>query len=122
MRRPDFGEAQDRAIMRAYPLVALRRYDEAIRECDIARELEDRIPRAASVGPRVFPTALRGYALAKAGRRAEAEAMLERIRRLERDTYVPPRRAAPRSCCTRWDAMMRRWKRCVGPWRLANRT
>jgi tetratricopeptide (TPR) repeat protein len=94
MRRPDFGEAQDRAIMRAYPLVALRRYDEAIRECDIARELEDRIPRAASVGPRVFPTALRGYALAKAGRRAEAEAMLERIRRLERDTYVPPRRAA----------------------------
>jgi hypothetical protein len=76
--------------MRAYPLIALRRYDEAIRECDIARELEDRIPRFGPVGARVFPSALRAYALARAGRRAEAEAALERIRRQERETRVRP--------------------------------
>jgi tetratricopeptide (TPR) repeat protein len=51
-------------VMRAYALIALRRYDEAIRECDIARELEDRIPRFGVVRSRVFPSALRGYALA----------------------------------------------------------
>jgi serine/threonine protein kinase/TolB-like protein/Tfp pilus assembly protein PilF len=77
-------------VMRAYPLIALRRYDEAIRECDIARELEDRIPRFGPVGARVFPSALRAYALARAGRRAEAEAALERIRRQERETRVRP--------------------------------
>jgi TolB-like protein/tetratricopeptide (TPR) repeat protein len=77
-------------VMRAYALIALRRYDEAIRECDIARELEDRIPRFGVVRSRVFPSALRGYALAKAGRRAEGEAVLERIRRQERETRVRP--------------------------------
>jgi tetratricopeptide (TPR) repeat protein len=68
--------------MRAYPLLALRRYDEAIRACDIAIELEDRIPRAASVPPRAFPRALRGYALARAGRLAEAEATLDWLRQV----------------------------------------
>ena len=77
-------------VMRAYPLIALRRYDEAIRECDIAIELEGRIPRFGSVGARVFPSALRAYALARAGRRAEAEAALERIRGQERETRVRP--------------------------------
>jgi tetratricopeptide (TPR) repeat protein len=77
-------------VMRAYPLLTLRRYDEAIRELDIARELEANIPRTTSVGPRVFHSALQGYALAKAGRRAEAEAVLQRIRRQEHETYVPP--------------------------------
>jgi tetratricopeptide (TPR) repeat protein len=77
-------------VMRAYPLIALRRYDEAIRECDIARELEDRIPRFGSVRARVFPSALRAYALAMAGRRAEAEAALEGIRRQDRETRVRP--------------------------------
>jgi TolB-like protein/cytochrome c-type biogenesis protein CcmH/NrfG len=75
-------------VMRAYPLVALGRYDEAVRSCDVAIELEDRIPRFGPVGPRVFPTALRAYALAKAGRRTEAEAALEQIRGLERQQYV----------------------------------
>jgi len=69
-------------VMRAYPLLALRRYDEAIRACDIAIELEDRIPRAASVPPRSFPSALRGYALPKAGRLAEAEATIDRLRKV----------------------------------------
>jgi serine/threonine-protein kinase len=77
-------------VMRAIALASLGRYDEVIRECDNARELEARIPRSASVGPRVFPTALRGYALAKSGRRAEAEAVLQEIRERERDAYVPP--------------------------------
>ena len=81
-------------VMRAYPLVALRRYDEAIRECDIAIELEAGIPAAAGVGPRVFPSALRGYALARAGRRAEAEAILERIRGRARELYVKPTHVA----------------------------
>jgi eukaryotic-like serine/threonine-protein kinase len=81
-------------VMRAYPLMALRRYDEAVRACDIAIELEDRIPRSASVGARVFPSALRAYALAKAGRRAEAEAALERIRRLEAETRARPHHVA----------------------------
>jgi hypothetical protein len=77
-------------VMRAYPLVALRRYDEAIRECDIAIELEAGIPAAAGLGPRVFPSALRGYALARAGRRAEAEAILEGIHGRAREQYVKP--------------------------------
>jgi serine/threonine-protein kinase len=38
----------------------------------------------------VFPTALRGYALARSGRRAEAEAVLQQIRERARDAYVPP--------------------------------
>jgi tetratricopeptide (TPR) repeat protein len=77
-------------VMRAYALIALRRYDEAVRACDIAIELEDRIPRFGPVGARVFPSALRGYALAKGGRRADGEATLERIRSLERETRVRP--------------------------------
>lgn len=77
-------------VMRAYPLIALRRYDEAVRACDIAIGLEAVIPRAGTVGARVFPSALRAYALAMAGRRAEAEAALEGIRRLERQTRVRP--------------------------------
>ena len=77
-------------VMRAYPLVALRRYDEAVRSCDIAIELEAAIPRSGPVGARVFPSALRAYALAKAGRREEAEAALERIRRMEAETRVRP--------------------------------
>jgi tetratricopeptide (TPR) repeat protein len=81
-------------VMRAYPLIALRRYDEAVRECDIAIGLEDRIPRFGSVGARVFPSALRAYALAQAGRRAEAEAALERIRRLAHETRVRPHHVA----------------------------
>jgi hypothetical protein len=68
--------------MRAYPLLALRRYDEAIRACEIAIELEDRVPRAAGVPPRAFPRAQRGYALARAGRLAEAEQTLHRLREI----------------------------------------
>ena len=77
-------------VMRAIVLASLGRYDEAIRECDIARELEARIPRSASVGPRLYPTALRGYALARSGRRAEAELVLQDIRAQARERYVPP--------------------------------
>jgi len=77
-------------VMRAYPLVALGRYDEAIRECDLAIELEAGISFVAGVGPRVFPSALRGYALARAGRRAEAEAILEGIHGRARELYVKP--------------------------------
>ena len=77
-------------VMRAYPLVALGRHDEAVRECDIGIELEAGIAASAAVRPRVFPSALRGYALARAGRRAEAEAILERIRRQAREQYVKP--------------------------------
>ena len=77
-------------VMRAYPLIALRRYDEAVRACDIAIQLEAAIPPAGSVGARVFPSALRAYALARSGRRQEAEAALERIRRMEAETRVRP--------------------------------
>jgi hypothetical protein len=81
--------------MRASPLLALGRYDEAIRACDVAEELEAAIPRTAAVGPRVRHRVLRGYALARAGRREEAEAALEWIRRQERETsYVPPQHLA----------------------------
>jgi hypothetical protein len=38
----------------------------------------------------VFPTALRAFALARGGQRAEAEALLERILARQRDKYVPP--------------------------------
>jgi tetratricopeptide (TPR) repeat protein len=77
-------------VMRAYPLIALRRYEEAVRACDIAIELEDRIPRAGPVGPRLFPSALRAYALARSGRRDEAEAALARLRRIEAEIRVRP--------------------------------
>jgi len=77
-------------VMRAYPLIALRRFDEAVRACDIAIELEGRIPPVAPVGARVFPSALRAYALARAGRHEEALAALERIRRMEAETRVRP--------------------------------
>jgi len=77
-------------VMRAYALIALQRYDEAIRECNIADELEDGIPRSSAIGPRLFPSSLRGYTLGKVGRRAEAEAMLERIRRQGRERWVNP--------------------------------
>jgi tetratricopeptide (TPR) repeat protein len=50
--------------------------------------------RSASVGAKVFPRALRGYALAMAGRRAEAVAILDAIRSIERETYVPPTHVA----------------------------
>lgn len=77
-------------VMRAYPLIALRRYDEAVRACDVAIRLEDAIPRAGPVGARVFPSALRAYALARSGRRAEAEAALARIRRIEAESRARP--------------------------------
>ncbi len=77
-------------VMRAYPLLALGRYDEAIREADIARELEAGIPRPPSVEPRVFSNALRGYALAKANRRPEAETVLAQILSQARVSYVKP--------------------------------
>lgn len=81
-------------VMRAYPLISLGRYDEAIGACDRALELEASMPRSASVAAKVFPRALRGYALARAGRRAEAEAILDSIRILDRETYVPPTHVA----------------------------
>jgi tetratricopeptide (TPR) repeat protein len=76
-------------VMRAYALLALGRYDEVVRACDTADALEASVPRSGAVGPPVFPSALRAYALAKAGRRAEAEETLERIRRQERERWVP---------------------------------
>jgi tetratricopeptide (TPR) repeat protein len=77
-------------VIRAIALASVGRYDATIRECDTAIELEAGIPRSTLVGPRVFPTALRGYALARSGRRAEAEEVLPHIRERERDGYVPP--------------------------------
>jgi serine/threonine-protein kinase len=77
-------------VMRAIALVSVGRYDEAIRDCDAARDLEARIPRSPQVGPRVFPTALRGFALARSGRRAEALAVLQQVREREKSAYVPP--------------------------------
>jgi len=67
---------------------------EAIRECDIVREVEANIPNRESIGPRAWPTAIRGYALARAGRRGEAEAALTRLQAEARDMYVPPHHQA----------------------------
>ncbi len=77
-------------VMRTYPLLALGRYDEAIREAEIARELEAGIPLPPSVRPRVFGNALRGYALGKSNRRAEAETVLAEILSQARASYVKP--------------------------------
>jgi serine/threonine-protein kinase len=77
-------------VMRAYPLLVLERYDEAIRETGTARTLEDAIPRPPSLAPRVFTNALRGYALGKANRRADAEAVLAEMLDQARSTYVKP--------------------------------
>ena len=68
-------------LMRAYPLIELSRFDEAIRECETAFDL--------SRGT-LYSLALRGYALARVGRRADAESVLRRLEALSRERYVPP--------------------------------
>jgi eukaryotic-like serine/threonine-protein kinase len=77
--------------MRAYPLIALHRYDEAIQECEQVFDLH-----AALGAPRrhSFAVALRGYALARTGRRAEAELALAELRDKARDGYAPPHHEA----------------------------
>ena len=74
--------------MRAFPLIALGRFDEAVAELDEVLALN----RAAGeqARPHSFTIALRGYSLARAGRTAEAGQMLEQLRDEARDGYVPP--------------------------------
>lgn len=79
-------------IMRVYPLIALERYDQAVQECDTALELNRRVGRP--VRPHSYTLALRGYALARRGRTAEAELVLTTLREQSREQYVPPHHEA----------------------------
>jgi tetratricopeptide (TPR) repeat protein len=75
---------------RTLALLALQRYHEAIRECDSIIDIEASLPGAGPTTQRGWPRALRGYAQARAGRRADAEASLEEVRQLAARQYVPP--------------------------------
>ena len=79
-------------IMRAYPLLALGRYADAIRSCETALEINRKL--AGSAMPHSFTVALRGYGLARMGRTADAEAVLANLRTRARDHYVPPHHIA----------------------------
>jgi serine/threonine-protein kinase len=78
-------------IMRTYPLMALQRYEDAIRACDQALEL-NRQAGATTIHSRL--ASLRGYALARMGRVADAEQALAILSRQGRDRYVPPHHEA----------------------------
>jgi tetratricopeptide (TPR) repeat protein len=75
-------------MFRVYPLLALGRYDDAIRCCD--RVIEVRGPVDGPQRPHAHAVALKGYALARQGRSEEAEAALAEIARQRREAYVPP--------------------------------
>ena len=79
-------------VMRAYPLMALNRYQDAILSCDKALELHRNL--AGSGRPHSFTLALRGYALARMGRTADAELVLAQLRAQAREQYVPPHHEA----------------------------
>ena len=68
-------------IMRTYPLLALQRYEDAIRSCDQALELNR---NAGATTPHSRLVSLRGYALARMGRMADAERALASLRQEER--------------------------------------
>lgn len=74
-------------VMRTYPLIALHRYEEAIRSSDEALDLHRRMGAST---PHSLMVALRGYALARLGRTAEAEAVLAALRAQRQQQYVPP--------------------------------
>jgi tetratricopeptide (TPR) repeat protein len=80
--------------IRVYPLLALGRYEDAIRDCERSIELQlaPDVPGAAR--PHSFPLALKGYALARLGRRAAAETVLAELRSQAGDGYVPPHHEA----------------------------
>jgi len=80
-------------VMRVYPLLALARYDEAVRECDEVMELRRRLDPLERIYP--WAVALKGYALGRSGRHAEAEIMLAHLRNEARndtagEAYVTP--------------------------------
>jgi eukaryotic-like serine/threonine-protein kinase len=69
---PDFWNAQ---LFRVWALIGLGRYEESLAASDRAHVLHPR-PEGSAMGP----LAMKGYALARLGRRAEAEAVLDAIR------------------------------------------
>ena len=81
-------------IFHTWALGGAGRLDETIAACDAILE-SDRGPDGSGLGP----LALKGYVLARLGRRAEAEATSVRCAAIEE---------APRSCCTHLDGMTRR--------------
>jgi tetratricopeptide (TPR) repeat protein/TolB-like protein len=71
---PDFWTGH---MMRIYPLLALGRYDEAIRGCDEVIALRQREEGLKFFD---FAEAQKGYALARMGRPADAAAVLQQLR------------------------------------------
>jgi TolB-like protein/tetratricopeptide (TPR) repeat protein len=74
-------------VMRAYPLIGLERYDDAIAACARAVELRREIGSSEQVYS--WGAALQGHALARAGRSADARRLLESLRSA-RGQYVSP--------------------------------
>ncbi len=75
-------------IMRAYPLLSLGRYDDALGACARAGELRRELDPTEQLYS--WGAGLEGYALARLGRTAEAERLLDAFRIRARSQYVPP--------------------------------
>jgi tetratricopeptide (TPR) repeat protein len=78
-------------VMRVYPLLALRRYDEALDGLDHIALLDS---ARAFPRPYSWSTALRAYALARLGRPEDAHVVLAQLRSLASEQYVPPHHEA----------------------------
>jgi eukaryotic-like serine/threonine-protein kinase len=76
-------------IWRTYPLLSLGRYEEAVNESLTGEKLLEEVIGDGKSGPWPWAQALRGYALARLGRRAEAEAVLAGLRARASERYVP---------------------------------
>jgi hypothetical protein len=97
-RADDMVEHEPRYIqghtMRVYALLALARFEDAASECDLIVDLEHDAAGSAPTPRRAWPDALRGYALARANRRSEAESIAASLQERARVQYVPPHHEA----------------------------
>ena len=86
-------------LFRVYTLIGLGRYDDAVQGCDRVVDLR-RALDSAEPGPYALVVALKGYALARLGRSADAEAQLAMVAGAARPAARGPPMPRP-SCCTR---------------------
>lgn len=77
-------------LIRLYPLLAQGRYQAALEACERVEALLARSDNTMPGQPFSFAMALRGYALAKLGKRAPAERVLQQLHAFGRDRYIPP--------------------------------
>ncbi len=79
-------------LFRAFVSLMLRRYDDAMTDCTQVLDIRSSIDGSAR--PFSMALAVHGYALARMGRQAEADALLARLRAQSREQYVAPHHEA----------------------------